>query len=607
MITKNEFQKELYECISEIVKNSRFKNELKEYYKNYINLLFNERTNAIAPLTDRETEIIKRKYLMYNKKTKKYEDGEGETFQAIGEDFKITKSRTQQIFVSALKKCKKYLQESVLQYEENLYRSLSLSDIFDKEKLPLEIKYVEAKEKTNINQLLIIEKPIKKNLVRNIILVKLYILLTNEKSKLNKKELLIIKRIIKKHLDNINLECLFMSNHTYFCLYSKSIRTLGDLVEADEDILSIADFSTIEDRKELSKYIHTSADAISKERFRALNDTESRKIKHLLNSTISDLGLSLRTFNALKRASIYKVEQLLFKTPAELMKELKIGKRAAEEVATRINEIINEPYNRINDDISAYRIESLELTNRTKKILKNSGYDFLGEIVGNINNFLLTFQKDKRIILDIMEYIEKYFYKYNEKILKIRIENLNISETAINSITSIGCIYVEDVIATEKKKLLQIKPDWVICEFYKRIIELQENINIENKRKNEMYNQALIDDTNLSLRLKNALKREGITTVGELLTKTEEELKRIKSIGKIGFQQLKEFIIEYQNPYSTNESEFTLLRKKFDDKKEEKEKLEKEIEQLKKINNKLDEEINKMVELNDIDESKKNK
>jgi DNA-directed RNA polymerase subunit alpha len=47
-----------------------------------------------------------------------------------------------------------------------------------------------------------------------------------------------------------------------------------------------------------------------------------------------------------------------------------------------------------------------------------------------------------------------------------------------------------------------------------------------------------IEDLDLSVRSYNCLKRAGINTVGELVRKTEEEMMKVRNLGKKSFEEV---------------------------------------------------------------------
>lgn len=63
-------------------------------------------------------------------------------------------------------------------------------------------------------------------------------------------------------------------------------------------------------------------------------DTNSKE--KILEMTIDDLDLSVRSFNCLKRANINTVEDLISKTEDEMMKVRNLGKKSLEEVVAKI-------------------------------------------------------------------------------------------------------------------------------------------------------------------------------------------------------------------------------------------------------------------------------
>ncbi len=64
--------------------------------------------------------------------------------------------------------------------------------------------------------------------------------------------------------------------------------------------------------------------------------TDSVSIK---NMNIDELELSVRSFNCLKRASINTVEELISKTPEEMMKVRNLGRKSLEEVLAKLKEL----------------------------------------------------------------------------------------------------------------------------------------------------------------------------------------------------------------------------------------------------------------------------
>jgi DNA-directed RNA polymerase subunit alpha len=63
-------------------------------------------------------------------------------------------------------------------------------------------------------------------------------------------------------------------------------------------------------------------------------DSNNEKV---LNMTIEELDLSVRSFNCLKRASIHTVEDLINKSEEDMMKVRNLGRKSLEEVIAKLN------------------------------------------------------------------------------------------------------------------------------------------------------------------------------------------------------------------------------------------------------------------------------
>ena len=68
------------------------------------------------------------------------------------------------------------------------------------------------------------------------------------------------------------------------------------------------------------------------------NETEIQQ-KQPTTKSIDELELSVRSFNCLKRAGIDTVEQLINKTPDEMMKVRNLGKKSLDEVLAKLKEL----------------------------------------------------------------------------------------------------------------------------------------------------------------------------------------------------------------------------------------------------------------------------
>lgn len=68
-------------------------------------------------------------------------------------------------------------------------------------------------------------------------------------------------------------------------------------------------------------------------------EKEETKKEKVLEMTVEELDLSVRSYNCLKRASINTVEDLISKTEADMMKVRNLGKKSLEEVVQKLEQL----------------------------------------------------------------------------------------------------------------------------------------------------------------------------------------------------------------------------------------------------------------------------
>ena len=68
-------------------------------------------------------------------------------------------------------------------------------------------------------------------------------------------------------------------------------------------------------------------------------EKEESKTARVLEMSIEDLELTVRSFNCLKRAGISTVQDLANKTEAEMMKVRNLGKKSLDEVTNKLHSL----------------------------------------------------------------------------------------------------------------------------------------------------------------------------------------------------------------------------------------------------------------------------
>jgi DNA-directed RNA polymerase subunit alpha len=86
----------------------------------------------------------------------------------------------------------------------------------------------------------------------------------------------------------------------------------------------------------LSLFVDLSENA---QRAEVMSVKEDDKKDVILDMSIDELELSVRSFNCLKRAGINTVKELTNKTPDEMMKVRNLGRKSLEEVLAKLKEL----------------------------------------------------------------------------------------------------------------------------------------------------------------------------------------------------------------------------------------------------------------------------
>lgn len=121
-----------------------------------------------------------------------------------------------------------------------------------------------------------------------------------------------------------------------------------------------------------------------------------------------------------------------------------------------------------------------------------------------------------------------------------------------------GAIEAKDALGLASKMLIDYFA--VISE----ISELAKDADFIYEQEEEPVNKKLemkIEQLDLSVRLFNSLKRSGIYTVAQIIKMTEEDVMRLRSLGRKSFKELKEKLsehgLEFENT-SNKETKFSL-------------------------------------------------
>ncbi len=126
--------------------------------------------------------------------------------------------------------------------------------------------------------------------------------------------------------------------------YTVENTRVGNITDYDKLILEVETNGTITAKdavsfaakilnEHLNLFIDLSEEAGSAEIMVEKNDNGKEQI---LEMTVEELDLSVRSFNCLKRANIHKVEDLINKTEDEMMKVRNLGRKSLDEVIAKL-------------------------------------------------------------------------------------------------------------------------------------------------------------------------------------------------------------------------------------------------------------------------------
>ncbi|MBO5985445.1 MAG: DNA-directed RNA polymerase subunit alpha, partial [Lachnospiraceae bacterium] len=130
---------------------------------------------------------------------------------------------------------------------------------------------------------------------------------------------------------NVKVENTRVGQITDFDKLTLDVFTNGTL--APDEAVSLAAKVLSE---HLSLFIDLSENAKTAEVMTVKEDDEKEKV---LEMSIDELELSVRSYNCLKRAGINTVEELTNRTPEDMMKVRNLGRKSLEEVLAKLKEL----------------------------------------------------------------------------------------------------------------------------------------------------------------------------------------------------------------------------------------------------------------------------
>ena len=84
----------------------------------------------------------------------------------------------------------------------------------------------------------------------------------------------------------------------------------------------------------------------------------------------------------------------------------------------------------------------------------------------------------------------------------------------------------------------------IVANINDDVMNMENVMKQGNTESTNKGTQMMIEDLDLSVRSYNCLKRAGIATVEELTQKTEEEMMRVRNLGKKSLKEVKDKLID---------------------------------------------------------------
>ncbi|PUU88563.1 DNA-directed RNA polymerase subunit alpha [Halanaerobium sp.] len=138
--------------------------------------------------------------------------------------------------------------------------------------------------------------------------------------------------------------------------------------------------------------------------------------------------------------------------------------------------------------------------------------------------------------------------------------NFNIENTRVGQVTDFdrlvlevdtnGSIHPDDAISLAAK--IMVEHLELFINLTDEIEEVEIMVEVEEEEKDKILDTT-IEELELSVRSSNCLKRAGINTVEELVDKTEDDLMKVRNLGKKSLQEIKDKLDELDLDLKENE------------------------------------------------------
>ncbi len=199
---------------------------------------------------------------------------------------------------------------------------------------------------------------------------------------------------------------------------------------------------------------------------------------------------------------------------------------------------------------------SMEIINEDHKIATLASDGELGmEVTVDKGRGYVTAEENKETFDDVIGLIP-----IDSSFSPIERANFRVEDIRVGQITDYDCLYLEVYTdgsthpdeAISLAGRIMVEHLELFTDLTEKVDDMEIMVETEEEERNEILDTS-IEELELSVRSSNCLKRAGINTVGELVEKTEDDLMKVRNLGKKSLQEIKDKLGEFDLELKQNE------------------------------------------------------
>ena len=314
----------------------------------------------------------------------------------------------------------------------------------------------------------------------------------------------------------------------------------------------------------------------------------TQKQIEIMHSNVDELELSVRAYNGIKRAGINTVEELMQRTPEEMLNVRNLGQSAVDEIIERLSEFdlsLKGDVEYGNDkakvlgveNIDELNIDDMGLSVRSFNCLKRAGINTLGDLTRRTPEDMMKVRNLGRknleeILWKMREYgvwLEGEEPPKNNLIPSdvdgMTIEEMNLTIRSYNCLKRAGIRTVADLRSRTPDDMMKVRN--LGRRSLEEVIDKMKELGVEfssgeDEEENASMPSGDIDekisilDLGFELRTRNCLWRAGIYTLGDLVSRTPEDMMKVRNLGRKSLEEVCEKMKELGVEFASDDDEY---------------------------------------------------